>query len=144
MITVDKSNNIVMGRFKILLSVGITLVGIIAFVGCASTGFLMAKAKVTMFGDTYPPKDEEATIDVYRTNKPTQEYVEFAQIVCGDTNDNWSLQQILKKAREIGADAIIMTGKAGSYGVGIPIGNLTYVTNESYGMTAIAIKYKQQ
>jgi hypothetical protein len=104
----------------------------------------MAKAKVTMFGNAYPPKDAEVTIDVYRTNTLTQEYVEFAQIVCGDTNDNCSLQQILKKAREIGADAVIITGKVGSYGIGIPMGNsLTYVANESYGMTAIAIKYKQ-
>lgn len=58
---------------------------------CASTGFLMAKAKVTLFGDSYPPKNEDAKIDVYMTNKPTQEYVEFAQITCRDTNDKWSL-----------------------------------------------------
>jgi len=30
-----------------------------------------------MFGNTYPPKSEDATIDIYMTNKPTQEYVEF-------------------------------------------------------------------
>ncbi len=41
------------------------------------------------------------------TNKPAVEYIEFAQITCKDTNDKWSLEQITKKAREIGADAII-------------------------------------
>jgi hypothetical protein len=49
----------------------------------------------------------------------------------------------IKKAREIFADAIIIIGKAGSSGVGVPIGNLTYVVSEELGMIAIAIKYKQ-
>jgi hypothetical protein len=102
----------------------------------------MAKAKVTLFGDSYPPKNEDAKIDVYMTNKPTQEYVEFAQITCRDTNDKWSLEQITKKAREIGADGIIIIGKAGASGVGIPMGNLAYVVSEEYGMNAVAIKYK--
>jgi len=131
------------GRMKRIGFIFCLFVSILISPGCASTGFLMAKPKVTLFGNTYPQKDEEATIDVYMTNKPTQEYVEFAQIRCGDTNDKWCLAQISKKAREIGADAIIIIGKAGSSGVGIPIGNITYVASEEYGMTAIAIKYKQ-
>ena len=102
----------------------------------------MAKAKVTLFGDSYPPKNEDAKIDVYMTNKPKQEYVEFAQITCRDTNDKWSLEQITKKARKIGADGIIIIGKAGASGVGIPMGNLAYVVSEEYGMNAVAIKYK--
>ncbi|MFA6635573.1 MAG: hypothetical protein WCV56_00485 [Candidatus Omnitrophota bacterium] len=52
------------------------------------------------------------------------------------------MKQILMKAREIGADAIIVTGKSGSYGVGVPIGNIAYGVSEGYGITAIAIKYK--
>ena len=118
------------------------LISTLIISSCASTGFLMAKAKVTLFGDSYPPKSEDAKIDVYMTNKPTQEYVEFAQITCGDTNDKWSLEQITKKAREIGADGIIIIGKAGASGVGIPMGNLAYVVSEEYGMNAVAIKYK--
>ncbi len=115
---------------------------ILFFSSCASAGFLMAKAKVTLFSDPYPPKSEDAEIDVYMTKKPTQDYVEFAQITCGDTNDKWSLEQINKKAREIGADGIIIIGKTGSSGVGIPMGTSTYVVSEDYGMTAVAIKYK--
>jgi hypothetical protein len=118
------------------------LISLLLLAGCASTGFLMAKPKVTLLGETYPPKDEGAKIDVFMTNKPAQEYIEFAQITCKDTNDNWSLEQITKKAREIGADAIIIVGKAGSAGVGIPMGYSTYVVSEAYGLTAIAIKYK--
>ncbi len=116
---------------------------VVHLLGCASTGFLMAKPKVTMFKDPYPPKSKSATIDIYMTTKPTQEYVEFARITVGDTNDKWCLEQITKKAREIGADGVIIIGKAGSYGVGVPIGNSAYVVSEDYGMTAIAIKYKE-
>jgi hypothetical protein len=107
-----------------------------------STGFLMAKPELTLFGETYPPKDEGTKIDIFITNKPTQEYVELAIITCNDTNDNWSLEQITKKAREIGADGIIIVGKTGVTGVGIPMGYSTYVVSGEYGMTAIAIKYK--
>ncbi len=128
-----------MRRYRLIIYL---LVTALIISGCASTGFLMAKAKVTLFGESYPAKSEDAKIDVYMTNKPTQEYVEFAQITCRDTNDKWSLEQITKKAREIGADGIIIIGKAGTSGVGVPIGNSTYIVSEEYGMTAVAIKYK--
>jgi hypothetical protein len=127
---------------KIVLIFLLLLTSTILLTNCASTGFLMAKAKVTLFGETYPKKDPEAKIDVFMTNRPTIGYVEFAQITCKDTNDKWSLDQITKKAREIGADGIIIVGKAGSSGVGIPMGYSTYVVSEEYGMTAVAIKYK--
>ena len=128
-----------MKRYRLIIYL---LVTALIISGCASTGFLMAKAKVTLLGESYPAKSEDAKIDVYMTNKPTQEYVEFAKITCGDTNDKWSLEQITKKAREIGTDGIIIIGKAGTSGVGVPIGNSTYIVSEEYGMTAVAIKYK--
>lgn len=118
------------------------LSSLVLMVGCASTGFLMAKPRVIQFGETYPSKEEGEKIDIFITNKPTKEYIEFARITCEDSNDNWNVEQITIKAREIGADGIIIIGNAGSYGVGIPLGYSTYVASESYGITAIAIKYK--
>lgn len=118
------------------------LTTLILMARCASTGFLMAKPKATVFGETYPLKEEGEKIDIFITNKPTKEYIEFAQITCKDSNDNWNLEQITKKACEIGADGIIIIGNAGSTGVGIPMGYSTYVVSKEYGMTAIAIKYK--
>ena len=114
---------------------------LILFSSCASTGFLMAKPKVTLFGKTYPAKDDIATIDVYITNKPTQEYIEFAKIIIADTNEKWNIEQLTKKAREIGADALIIIGKAGTSGVGTPMGTSSYIVSHDYGMSAIAIKY---
>ncbi len=110
--------------------------------GCQSTGFLMAKPKVTMINKRYPAKPENANIEVFRTNIPSEPYIELAEITCDDTDQNWCLKQIKIKAREIGADGIIILGKSASAGVGIPIGNMYYVSSEEYGMKAIAFKYK--
>jgi precorrin isomerase len=97
----------------------------------------MAKPEVVIYGNAYPPKNEDETIDVYTTILPSQKYIEFAQIVCRDTEDTWNMKQILNEARKIGADGIIVIGKAGSYAVG----SSYYVSSKQYGITAIAIKY---
>ena len=123
---------------KIFRDAILILVLTLILYGCASNGFLMARPKVTLFGASYPAKEENGKIDVFITTKPTQEYIEFAQITCNDTNDEWSMKQILKKAREIGADGIIIIGKTGSYGTV----NSGVVVSQQYGIAAIAIKYK--
>lgn len=121
----------------------LTLISVImVFSSCQSTGFLMAKAKVTMINEPYPAKEENANIEVFITNLPSEVYIELAQITCNDTVDDWCLKQIKIKAREIGADGIIILGKSTSNGVGIPIGNMYYVLSEGYGMKAIAFKYR--
>jgi hypothetical protein len=120
-------------RFTSLL-----LLLIFCLVSCASTGFLMAKPKVTLFGSDYPPKSPSEKIDVFNTATPSVPYVEIAKISCGDTDENWNMRQILIKAREIGADGIMVTGQSGSYA----IGNGAYAVSQGYGITAIAIRYK--
>ena len=72
-------------------------------------------------------------MDVFYTTKPDREYTEIARIICGDTDDSWNLEQILMKAREIGADAIIVIGRSCSYGVVVPVGNMAYAEAEGYG-----------
>ena len=110
---------------------------------CASTGFLMAKPKVTLFGPAYPPRDSTAEIEVFQSQKPDRPYQEIARIEVGDTDDNWSMKQILIKAREIGADAVIIVGRSGAYGVGVPVGSGVYAASEEYGMVAIAIRFRR-
>ncbi len=108
---------------------------------CASNGFLMAKARVNLYQDTYPAKEENAQIDIFRTKTPEKKYKEIGEISCADTNDEYALKQVLIKAREIGADAIIILGKVNKYGVGVPIGNMVYVSSQEYGVKVVAIKY---
>jgi len=102
--------------------------------GCASTGFLMASPKVTLFSTAYPPKPPDSTIDVYRASRPQRDFIELAEISCGDTDDDWNMRQIMLKAREIGADGVIILGQSGSYGLGVPIGNMVCATQQGYGI----------
>ena len=116
--------------------------GMLFSASCASTGFLMAKPNVVMYGNAYPAKAKDAKIDVYRTTKPDKDYIEIAEISCGDTSDKWNMEQILIKGREIGADGIIIIGKSGTMAAGVPIDKSLYAVSEGYGLKAIAIKYK--
>jgi len=118
------------------------LIILILFNSCASTGFLMAKPKVILYAKPYSPKKINAPIDVYQTTMPDHEYIEIAKITCGDTDDNWNMKQILIKAREIGADGIIIVGRSGSVAVAVPVDKMTYAVDQGYGITAIAIVYK--
>jgi hypothetical protein len=112
------------------------------YTGCASTGFLMEKAKVTLFGEIYPFKEADEKIDIYLTALPMQEYIEFAQIICAASDDDWCIKQIKIEALKIGADGVIITGRVGSSGAGVPVGGIIVTSNRQYGMKAIAIKYK--
>ena len=123
---------------------------VLVVTGCASTGFLMASPEVTMIGKAGAPKSSSENIDIYYTNKPDKKYEEIAIIKVGDTDDDWSINQIKLKARELGADGAIIIGRPGSYvfvtGAGSSKNSFSTSTGvgagESYGLEAIAIRYK--
>jgi hypothetical protein len=92
----------------------------------------------------YEPKALDAQIDVFKL-VPNRPFVEVAELI---TESNINALKV--KAREIGADAIIITGRKGTinfntmnaqiygqsaYGSGVGVGT-------PYGYTAIAIKYQ--
>ena len=113
----------------------------ISFWGCASNGFFMAKPRMVLYGTTYPAKDVNTPVEIYRTQRPNRPYVEIGEISCNDTNDEYALNQILMKARSIGADAIIILGSASSSASGVPIGGVLYSSTQQYGFKTVAIKY---
>jgi len=115
---------------------GVACVLTLLVVGC------MAMPQVAMYAQAYPARGPDDRIDVYQTSLPDRQYVEIALITCGDTDDSWNMRQILMKAREMGADGIIITGRSGSYGIGAPVGGMTYAVAEGYGIRAVAIKYR--
>ena len=124
-----------------------------------STLFGCAGVKVIPFGSIYPPKSADAKIDIFQTKQPDKKYIEIARIECGDTSDDWNMKQILLKAREMGADGIIIIGRVGSYSMMPMYGMTSGVVSGSnnsfsafgsgfgisagrgYGLVAIAIKY---
>ena len=118
--------------------------------GCTSTGFLMASPEVIMIGKAGTPKPPTAKIDIYYTNKPKKKYDEIAIIKVADTDDEWSLNQIKIKARELGADGVVIIGRSSSYGYVTGGGTSTNSLSTSigigatkgYGLEAIAIMYK--
>ena len=122
----------------------------LAVSSCASNGFLMAKAKVTMFRQAGPPKPADAQVEVFQTNKPERQYDELARIECDDTDDSWAMKQILESARKIGADAVIILGRVGSLGVATgtatavgPVATGSGVSlGQGYGFSAVAVRYK--
>ena len=114
----------------------------LAMAGCASTGFLMARPKVLLYGESYPPRADTSAIEVFHAQRPSREFVEIGKIEVADTDDSWSIRQIRIKAREIGADAVIIIGKSGSYATGIPVGSQSVAVAQDYGMVAVAIRYK--
>jgi len=92
-----------------------------------------------MFGPTYPPRDSTAVIEVFQSRVPGRPYIEIARIQVGDTDDDWSLRQIRRKARELGADAVIITGRVGSF----VVGSAAVAAGENYGLAAIAIRFRE-
>lgn len=107
------------------------LIIIVSFTSCATPNIIM-------YHKPYPPKSINDNIDIFHTSIPNREYVEIAQITCNDTDENWNISQIKIKAKELGADALIIVGKSDVYtdyigycAVSTPI-----------GIKAIAIKYK--
>ena len=110
----------------------------------------MASPEVTMLKEPHAPKQATEHIDVFFTKTPDRPYEEIAIIKVGDTEDEWNLKQIKLKAREMGADGVIITGRVGTYGygtgIGAPSGNISTTSiigvGEGYGLVAIAIVYK--
>jgi len=125
------------------------VLGIAVLGGCASTGFLMASPKVTMFMQAGTPRPDDFQIQVFYSNRPSAEYQEMAMIEVGDTDDNYCMKKITEKARDMGADAVIILGEVGSYGLatGSATARNGYATatgmgaTQEYGISALAIRF---
>jgi hypothetical protein len=119
---------------------GLIVIICITLTCCAA---LMSSPVVTMFGPPGPAKHATAYVQVFSTTLPAQPYIEIAEITCDDTSNNWNMKQILIKAREIGADAIVLKGGMGAWGVSVPSGNGAVALSEGYGLRAVAIRWKE-
>jgi len=102
----------------------------------------MSKAVVVLYGQPYPTRIDSVQIDVYRSIKPSKAYIAVGEISCKDTNKEWALNQLKIKAREIGADGLIILGPGATSSGGYLVGNVVVSSSESHGYNAIAIRYK--
>ena len=115
---------------------------------------LSAVALLTLFGcgacahsprvaEWYNQQKLEPTqnVEVFRTQRPTRAYIELAELQVDDRNRK-PTEALVQKAREIGADAIIMTGQGGNRQVFVPMGGMM-IGRRLTSTSAIAIKYKE-
>ncbi len=104
----------------------------VAVVTAALLGGCAYGVKMAMFRAPYPPT---AAVDVYRDKSPDRPYVEIAQV--GTYDGGNALGRLVERAKELGADAIIIlprryAGTDYSYGWVTPY----------FELEVIAIKYR--
>lgn len=107
---------------------------LVLLVGCAS---MMAKPEFTQYTTkTFTPKTSVDDVEIYST-PPRKDYIELGMITCKDTSKKWNLQQVKTKAKDVGADAIII-----SHNESLTTAEIIAGVERECGIKAIAIKYQ--
>ncbi len=90
--------------------------------------------------NTYPPTN---SVEVLRNKPVSQEYTELGELSLKikKSNEEEAVLKLKEKAKEIGADAIILLGENSEGSVLVPVGNL-YASVDMRYIKVIAIKYK--
>jgi len=106
------------------------LIFLTIFISCSSVDFLRYTDQ------TFEPTVE---VEVFHTIPPKKDYIELGLLSAEDGDD--AVSDLKNKAKEIGANAIIILGEKNKGTVAIPIGNMAYgvPVNE---LEAVAIRYK--
>lgn len=104
------------------------------FIGCAHN------ASVTRYSQTqYPPTTSE--IDVYSTAAPSRPYTEIAKLEVDDRHGS-PITALVKKAKEIGAQGLILTGQREGKRVMAPLGGMLIGRTLTMS-TGVAIRYTE-
>lgn len=100
------------------------------FISCSSVDYLRYTDQ------TFEPTKE---VEIFQTKPPEKDYIELG-ILSVEAGDD-AIIDLKNKAREIGANAIIILGEKNKGTVAVPIGNMAYgvPVNE---LEAVAIRYK--
>lgn len=107
--------------------------------------FLVACAPTTRFARytdvTYPPTTE---VEVLRTQPADRPYVELGEIRLRlkRSNEDDAILILKEKAREVGADAIVILGEESRGAAILPAGNMA-VAVPLRDLIAVAIRYKR-
>ncbi|MCW9705803.1 hypothetical protein [Fodinibius salsisoli] len=100
------------------------------FISCSNVDFLRYTDQ------TFEPTKE---VKVFQTNPPEKDYMELGLLSAEAGND--AIVDLKNKAKEIGANAIIILGERNKGTVAMPVGDMAYGVpiNE---LEAVAIRYK--
>ncbi len=118
--------------------------------------FILSSCKVTtiVMGSKHPAKSKSDQMDAYYTKLPTRDYTEIAIIESeGAVNRKSTFNRIKRKARKLGADAIIVLGPANETVSqtktkdkekdknAVTVETTTSYSNNESGCKVVAIKY---
>jgi hypothetical protein len=108
----------------------------ILFCGCSPSVNFMK-----YIDENYPPTN---SVEVLRSKPASRDYIELGELSLKikKSNEDQAVLKLKEKAKEIGADAIILLGENSEGSVLVPIGNL-YASVDMRYIKAIAIKYKK-
>lgn len=106
------------------------LIFLTIFISCSSVEFLRYTDQ------TFEPTKE---VKVFQTNLPEKDYIELG-LLSAETGKN-AIIDLQNKAKEIGANAIIILGERNKGTVAMPIGNMAYGVPVNK-LEAVAIRYK--
>ena len=111
-------------------SILLLLISFTFFISCSSVDFLRYTEQ------TFEPTQE---FQVFQTNPPDKDYTELG-LLSTETGKK-AIINLKKKAKEIGANAIIIIGEKNEGTVAMPMGNMAYGIPIKK-LEAVAIRYK--
>jgi hypothetical protein len=104
----------------------------------------MHKVEVMRYDDFSYQPTKVSDIKIYRTSVKDVEYIELAELYIRikKSNQDTVMVDLRKKAAELGADALIMTGERSLGSTILDVGNNVSLAIPRREICAIAIKYK--
>lgn len=107
---------------------------IIALIFSGCTTPVKVKKYVTA---AYPPTQH---VEVLHTKAPNRDYVELGELTV-KANDEEAIGHLTEKAKELGADAILLIGERQQGTIAMPVGQ-AWVAIPAKRLTAVAIRYR--
>jgi uncharacterized protein YigA (DUF484 family) len=111
---------------------------LVLLVACAPA----SAARFTRYTETTYPSTRE--VEVLRTKPVDRPHVELGEIRLriGKSNENDAILLLKEKAREVGADAIVILGEESRGTVMLPAGGMVFAV-PLRDLVSVAIRYKQ-
>lgn len=102
--------------------------------GCSTAPPVKVKRYTTA---VYPPTQH---VEVLHTKAPNRDYVELGELSV-KANDEEAIEYLVEKAKELGADAILLLGERQQGSIAMPIGQM-WMAIPAKRLTAVAIRYQ--
>lgn len=94
--------------------------------------------KVTRYTTAvFPPTHH---VEVLHTKAPNRDYVELGELSV-KANDEEAIKHLTEKAKELGADAILLLGERQQGSIAMPVGQM-WMAIPAKRLTAVAIRYQ--